>query len=799
MGTPQSLRNVKKIVQSREESVVVVVSALGGITDKLISAARLASQSDMAYKEVYREIYDRHTAMLDELFGTSQPELRTQVCGLLDNLGDILQGIFLLRTLSQHTLDEVVSFGERISSRIVACLIDGACFHDSLQLIKTYSNQFGKSFPDFEKTVPLIEHAFCGLEHRGGVAVMGGFISTDGANGNITNLGRGGSDYTASIVAAAMNAEMLEIWTDVDGFMTADPRIIRTSYVIKELSYREAMELCNFGAKVIYPPTLHPVRSKNIPILVKNTFNPSAPGTVITQKCPHTKVITGISSISGTTLLTLSANSMVGVVGVDGRIFSKLADNNISIFLICQSSSETGISIGVDKSDAQRAYELLSEEFSNEIALGSINPIQVETDLATVAVVGDNMNKPGIAGKLFTTLGRNGINVVACTQGANQTNISFVVRQENLRKSLNVIHDSFFLSEYKELNVFVCGVGTVGSKLLEMIQQQHDNLITEHRLKVNVVGIARSTKAIFCREGIDLAGYRQSLQEGMDIDPKKLCEQIVKMNIFNAVFVDCTASAEIAGIYHELFEHGISVVAANKIAASSDYELFRTLKSCALERDLKFHYETNVGAGLPVIGTISDLVSSGDKISKIEAVLSGTLNYIFNTISADVPFSKAVRMAYDNGYTEPDPRVDLSGKDVVRKIVILSREAGYAVNCEDVKVEGFIPEPLMECSLEQFWEKLPSLDDDFEARRKVLEAAGKRWRFVTLMQQGQCSAYLAEVSADYPMYNLDGSNNIIIITTQRYNAHPMMIKGYGAGADVTAAGVFADLISIANI
>lgn len=798
VGSVESLRNVKKIVESRDGSLVVVVSALGGVTDMLIKVSRMAAASDIQYKQMYQEIRQRHTELMDGVFQNPDPQLLQEVNSLLDRLGDMLQGLYLLRTLTPQTLDQIVSFGERMSSRIVAHLISGAKLYDSLQLIKTRT-QGGRCFPDFQLTNPLVYEAFKDLSVNKGIAVMGGFISTDGTSGEITNLGRGGSDYTASIIASVMDAELLEIWTDVDGFMTADPRIIGTSYVIKALSYREAMELCNFGAKVIYPPTLHPVRAKNIPILIKNTFNPDAEGTVITAQCPHTKPITGISSITGTCLLTLSANSMVGVIGVDGRIFSRLAAENISVFLICQSSSETGISIGVDQSNAQRACAILEDEFSHEIAIGSINPIRIEKDLATVAVVGDNMNKPGIAGKLFTILGRNGINMIACTQGADQTNISFVVHKDYLRKTLNVIHDSFFLSEYQELNVFICGIGTVGGKLIEQIAQQRETLMQKRKLKINIVGIARSTKGVFCREGIDLANYRDAVNNGMDLDAQKLVQEIVKMNIFNSVFVDCTASPAVAAIYKDLFMHGVSVVAANKIAASSDYENYRDLKDTCLQRNLKYHFETNVGAGLPIIGTINDLVNSGDTIQQIEAVLSGTLNFIFNTLSADVPFSQAVRMAKEMGYSEPDPREDLSGKDVIRKLVILSREAGYKVNQSDVKASLFIPQELFQCSQEEFWAKLPSLDADFEARRKDLEAQGKRFRFVAQMQNGECSVSLKAVGSDYPMYNLDGSNNIVLLTTERYHNHPMMIKGYGAGADVTAAGVFADLMSIANI
>ena len=585
--------------------------------------------------------------------------------------------------------------------------------------------------------------------------------------------------------------------------MTADPRIIQNSYVIDSLSYEEAMELCNFGAKVIYTPTLYPVYAKNIPIYIKNTFKPEAKGTVIQKECDHKgRAITGISSIGGTSLITLSGPTMVGVVGVNSLIFSALAEHHISVFFVSQASSEVSISIGVKNEDAALACEVLSKVFAKEIAVGALAPLKLESNLATVAIVGENMRQAtGIAGKLFTTLGRNGISIIACAQGASETNISFVVKEEFMRKSLNVIHDSFFLSEYKELNLFVCGIGTVGGQLLQQIASQSEKLKKERGLKLNVVGIARSSKAIFDREGIDLhSDFRKKIsEEGIAIDIQELKRQVIGMNIFNSVFVDCTASAEVAGIYEDLFNHGISVVTANKIAASSEYETYARLKTTARRKGVKFLFETNVGAGLPIINTINDLVNSGDKIQKIEAVLSGTLNFIFNAISADTPLSETVRQAKEQGYSEPDPRIDLSGKDVIRKLVILSREAGYQVNQEDVQKSLFIPKEFFDCTEEEFWKRLPSLDADFEARRKVLEDKGRKWKFVAKMEDGVCSVSLQEVDAKHPFYNLEGSNNIILLTTERYHDYPMMIQGYGAGASVTAAGVFADIMSIANI
>ena len=599
------------------------------------------------------------------------------------------------------------------------------------------------------------------------------------------------------MLAALLDAEALEIWTDVDGFMTADPRVIPTAYTISTLSYGEAMELSNFGAKVIYPPTIYPVCIRHIPIYVKNTFNPEGPGTVIRDNVENDgKPIKGISSIGGTALLTVSGLSMVGVIGVNRRIFTTLADNGISVFMVSQASSETSTSIGMREQDAEKAARVLNEEFAKEIEEGAIFPMHTESGLATVAIVGDNMKHiPGIAGKLFGTLGRSGISIISVAQGASETNISFVLHKDYLRKALNVIHDSFFLSEYKELNLFICGVGTVGGKLIEQIRSQRERLKETHRIKLNVVGIASSRKALFDRDGIDLANYREALDSQPDRKQGFLREGVVGMNIFNSVFVDCTASREVAELYQTFIDHNISVVAANKIAASASYDTYRRLKDSALARGVKFLFETNVGAGLPIIGTINDLLSSGDRILKIEAVLSGTLNFIFNALSESTPFSKAVREARDLGFSEPDPRIDLSGQDVVRKLVILTREAGYRGEQEDVEKHLFIPAELFEGSLEEFWSRLPELDAEFELMRRELEAEDRRWRFVARMEDGRMSVGLETVDRRHPFYNLEGSNNIVLLTTERYHEYPMLIQGYGAGAAVTAAGVFANIIS----
>lgn len=799
VGSVESITSLKNIVEAEEEKVVVVVSALGGITDKLIATSRLAVEGNEGYKAEFEAMAERHHTMINAIIRDEEKHRRltATVDELLEELRSIYYGVYLIKDLSEKTANAIVSYGERLSSQIVATLIDGAQWKDSRTFIKTRSKH-GKQTLDSELTNRLVREAFAELPK---VTVVPGFISSDEQTGEVTNLGRGGSDYTASIIAAALDAGVLEIWTDVNGFMTADPRVIHTAYTISELSYVEAMELCNFGAKVIYPPTIYPVCVKNIPVKVKNTFNPSNPGTIIKQKVNNDrKIIKGISSISGTTLITVTGLSMVGVIGVNRRIFSKLAENGISVFMVSQASSENSTSIGVRDVDADEAVEVLNREFAVEIEQGAMFPMHAESGLATIAIVGENMkHTPGIAGKLFGTLGRSGISVIACAQGASETNISFVVSSKFLRKSLNVLHDSFFLSEYNVLNLFICGVGTVGGNLIEQIRCQYEKLKQRQRLKLNVVGIASSHKAVFSRDGIDLSSYRERLQTAPDSDINRLRNEIISMNIFNSVFVDCTASADVAGLYQELLEHNISVVAANKIAASGPYDSYQRLKETALKRGVKYLFETNVGAGLPIIGTINDLRNSGDKILKIEAVLSGTLNYIFNTLSADIPLSQTVRMAMENGFSEPDPRIDLSGKDVVRKLVILTREAGYKIEQDDVEKHLFIPAELFQGSIDDFWKRLPSLDADFETRRRQLEAENKRWRFVARMSHGKASVSLEAVDHRHPFYDLEGSNNIILLTTERYKEYPMLIQGYGAGAEVTAAGVFANIMSIANI
>ena len=801
VGTVSSLKQVKKIVNAQEEQIIVVVSALGGLTDMLISTANMAADGNMSYMDNFSKIASRHNEIINQLIvPEKRPNLQATVDLLLDELGNIYRGVLLIKDLSQHTLEMVVSYGERLSSIIISNLIDGAEYFDARNFIKT-EQLYDKHIADLELTNKLICKTFEKFTAK--VAVVPGFISTDKSTGKITNLGRGGSDYTAALIAAALNASVLEIWTDVDGFMTADPKVINHAYVINHLSFTEAMELCNFGAKVVYPPTIYPVYHKNIPIRIKNTFNPDSDGTWISDKAHNdgSRPIKGISSINDTCLITVSGLGMVGVIGVNYRIFNVLAKNGISVFLVAQSSSEHNTSFAVKNNDAERAVKALHDEFASEIQTGEITTIIAEHGLATIAIVGENMkHTPGIAGKLFNTLGRNGINVIACAQGASEMNISFVIRLESLRKALNVIHDSFFLSPTQVLNLFIVGVGHVGGLLIEQIHRQQERLKMQKSLYLNIVGIANSKHSIFNRDGIDVTNYKQCLENStIDANPSTIVDEIIKMNIYNPVFVDCTASTEIAGLYAKLLSHNINIVAANKIAASSEYESYCNLKQIARQKDVKYLFETNVGAGLPIINTINSMINSGDRILKIEAVISGTLNFIFNTICKETSLGTAIRMAMEEGFSEPDPRIDLSGTDVVRKIVILSREAGYKVNTADVEIVPFLPEELFNGTISDFFENVSKFEPEIEQRRENAEKGGKHLRYVAELDNGKVRVGIKEFERSHPFYSLESSNNVILITTERYKEYPMEIKGYGAGAEVTAAGVFSDIISIANI
>lgn len=802
VGSSACIQNVKNLLDQEQGPLVVVVSALKGVTDKLLVISELAAKGDESYIFQFEELVCQHQRMVEELCldDNIRQEVEKRVTLLLDELSKIFKGVFLINDLSPKTSDKIVAYGERLSVSIMRGVLTDFDFFEATNLIKT-EFVLGKAIPKFDVINPDLVKEFDASNKR---VLVAGFICSDLETGDITNLGRGGSDYTAAIFAAALNADLLEIWTDVDGFMSADPRVISNTYVIPHLSFTEATELCNFGAKIIYPPTIFPVFHKNIPIHIRNTFHPEAEGTLISKdgyKGNTKALIKGISSIDDTCLITVQGLGMVGIIGINYRIFRKLTQNNISAFFVSQASSENSISIGIRSQDSTLAVKVLSEEFSKEIEVGSINEILLDKDLSTVAIVGENMkHTPGIAGRLFSTLSKSGISIIACAQGASELNISVVIKRSSLRKALYSIHDSFFLSEYKVLNLFLVGIGTVGGNLIEQIRQQQSKLIDQYQLKLNVVGIARGTKALYKRDGIDLTNYKSLLEnEGKASSPTLLVENILDMNIFNAIFIDCTANENIANLYLPLLQHNTSVVTANKIAASSNYENYIQLKETARERNVKFLFETNVGAGLPIINTINSLINSGDKIVKIEAVLSGTLNYIFNTLSKEIPFSQTIQLAIDEGFAEPDPRIDLSGKDVIRKLVILVREAGYKVNQEDVEASLFIPKHYFDGSIEEFWKTISDMDEPFEQKRIELEKEQKRLRFVARYEDGKCEVGLREIESSHPFYDLEGSNNIIVLKTERYNEYPMIIKGYGAGASVTAAGVFSDIISIANV
>ena len=799
VGSAENIRRVKDIVKSQQDDVIVVVSALGGMTDKILNAAKMAVLGTEYFNTEITGIKERHEEVVNALFeGESQTKVKLQVDELLDELAKVIQGVSMIGELTPKTLDKIGGFGERLSSYIISQFIDGSQWIDSSKIIKTDS-AFGRALVDFELSNQLIQATFANFK---GVCVAPGFVSSNSA-GEYTTLGRGGSDYTASIFAAALNVDVLEIWTDVDGFMTADPRVIRKAYTIQSLSYSEAMELSHFGAKVIYPPTILPVYQKGIPVQIKNTLNPAGEGSLIRESQPNGKdrPIKGISSISNISLITVQGLGMVGVTGISMRLFGALARENISVILISQASSENSISFAVDTLKAEIAEDAIRMEFDREIAAHQINKIEVENGLSIVAIVGENMkHTTGIAGKLFNTIGKNGINIIAIAQGASELNISWVVKDTDLRKTLNVVHESFFLSENIEINIFMLGIGLVGGNLLKQIQLQQEKLLKEKHLKLKLVGVANSKKMLLDRDGITIDGFKDRLNtEGEPSGLDHYKQAVIDMNIYNPVFVDCTASTDAATLYEDLLNANVSIVTANKVAASSEYENYLKLKKIAKQKGIKFLFETNVGAGLPIINTLNDLVNAGDKILKIEAVLSGTLNFIFNTISADVPMSKTIQMAKEEGYSEPDPRIDLSGIDVVRKLLILVRESGYKIDKENVAINKFIPDEFFNGSMDDFWKGISGLDADFEVKRKVLEAENKCWRFVAKYEDGKSEVGLQEIEQGHPFYDLQGSNNLVMFTTERYHEFPMIIKGYGAGAEVTAAGVFADIIRVSNI
>lgn len=799
VGSAENIQKVKEILMKQDDDVIVVVSALGGITDMILSAAKMAAIGTGYFQAELTEINTRHYEVIEKLFdGEKQTEVREKTQVLLEELERIVHGVSLIGELTPKTLDKILGFGERLSSLIISEYIPLAKWFDSSKLIRTNSD-FGKAIVNFAVTNQLITSAFSGFS---GIAIVPGFISSNEA-GEYTTLGRGGSDYTGAIMSAAMDVSSLEIWTDVNGFMTADPRVISKAYTITTLSYSEAMELSHFGAKVIYPPTILPVYKKGIPVRIKNTLDPEAEGTLITASKLNGKdlPIKGISSISNITLITIQGLGMVGVTGISARLFGALARQNINVILISQASSENSISFAIDLASTNKAEAAIRQEFEREIQLDQINKITIEENLAIVAIVGENMkHATGVAGKLFNTIGKNGINIIAIAQGASELNISWVVKISDLRKTLNVVHESFFLSENVELNIFLLGIGLVGGNLLKQVKQQQPKLLKEKHLNIKLAGVANSKKMLFDHDNIDIATFREKLMsEGHVSSLEEFKNEIIRLNMYNSIFVDCTANAQAAGLYAELLNANVSIVTANKVAASSEYENYALLKKTAKRKGVKFLFETNVGAGLPIITTLNDLVNSGDTILKIEAVLSGTLNFIFNTISDSVPLSQTIRMAKDQGYAEPDPRIDLSGVDVARKLLILVRESGYPFEMKDIKINTFIPDKYFEGSVDDFWKNIPDMDMEFEASRKKLAAEGRFWRFVAKFEDGKAEIGLQEITAGHPFADLQGSNNLVMFTTERYHEFPMMIKGYGAGAAVTAAGVFADIIRVSNI
>jgi aspartokinase/homoserine dehydrogenase 1 len=799
VGNSERIRIVKKIIASERLPLVLVVSALQGVTDSLKNISESAAGHDAGYKPKLEELIKNHRVVCDELLdGDSLKTTLSKVDQIFQELSETLSGLFLLRELSKYSLDKSLSTGERVSSVIISAFFENSLLIDAREIIKT-DNNYGNANVDFTLTNSLIRKK---ILRRNKLIIVPGFISSTVEN-EPTTLGRGGSDYTAAIIAAAINADMLEIWTDTDGFMTADPRKVEKAYAIAALTYSEAIELSHFGAKVIYTPTLRPVYKKLIPVLVRNSFNPDVKGTLISEKSSNgsRSPIKGISSIDHIDLITLQGPTMVGVTGTSMRLFGSLAKRNVNIILITQASSEYSITFAVNPPDTKKAVEAINQEFEREVTFKKELKIVIERDLSIIAIVGERMkNTPGISATLFWSLGRNGINVIATAQGSSELNISVVIKNESLKKALNVIHDGFFLSKFKELHLFLAGTGFVGSSLISQLQKQRETLLKEHNLNINLLGITNSRKMLLGNKPIPLETCKESLStagEKSDIDV--FISQMTKLNLRNSVFIDCTADARVATTYKEALQKYVSVVTASKIACSSEYSYYHLLKSIASDRGVRFMYETTVGAGLPVIKTIQDLVVSGDKILKIEAVLSGTLNFIFNTLGPEKPLSATIRIAKEKGISEPDPRVDLSGIDVVRKILILSREAGYTIEKEDVIVNRFLPEECFEGDLESFYDKVRQYDDEFERQRKELVKQNKKWRFFASMDRGKARVELISVDSSHPTFDLEGSNNIVLLTTERYRELPMVIKGYGAGADVTAAGVFADIMRVVNV
>lgn len=799
VGSAEAIKKVIEIVRNARATTpcAVVLSAMQGTTDDLIAAGRSAERGDDGYIGIISSIEERHLAAIKKLFGDGpNPAILDFVETTTKELSDLCEGVRLTRELTTKTLDRILSFGELVSSKMVAAKLAAAGLKnewtDSRQLIRTDSNH-GFGAVDFAETNKQIEEAFERSSEK--LFVLPGFIASDTA-GYTTTLGRGGSDYTAAIVAAAVDADVLEIWTDVSGMMTADPRFVRNVREISHTTYREAMELSHFGAKVIYPPTIQPVMAKGIPILIKNTFNQAHHGTLIEAESSGKKdIIRGITSIDKITVLSLEGSGMVGIPGFSKRLFDALSRASINVILITQSSSEHSICVAIEEKYAESAKLVVDLEFEYEISYGKIEPLKVDSGFSILALVGDNMKEhTGVSGKMFTTLGHNGINIHAIAQGSSERNISAIISSKDVRKAVNTLHEEFFSDGSKQINLYIAGVGTVGSRLIDQIKTQHDNLVGEMKLNLRVVGLANSKRALFDDEGIDLETCSTKLAEADDCNITAFTDKIIDKNLRNSVFVDVTASPAVVDTYEKLLEKSVSVIACNKIAASSEYENYSRLKSTAREYGANFFFETNVGAGLPIVHTLGDLLRSGDRVNRIEAVLSGTLNFVFNNYEGSRAFADVVRQAQDEGYTEPDPRLDLSGTDVARKILILAREAGHKLEIGDVANTGFLPESCLAGTVDDFYAEMKKHETHFLKLLDDALAESKKLKYIASFDEGRALVGLQSIGPDHNFANLSGKDNAVLFYTTRYSEQPLVIKGAGAGADVTAAGVFADII-----
>lgn len=804
VANADNINKVVAIVQKaiQRDKTIVVVSAFGGVTDSLLKAGALAATADESYKEVLTGIEHRHIEAVKVLVPVAkQSSILSWVKQRCNEIEDICNGVFLLGELSDRTRDRIVSYGELISSQIVTARLKAvgaeAAWKDSRELIITDSNH-GFAAVDFVVTDNNIRNYFAAASEP--LFVVPGFVASNAA-GLTTTLGRGGSDYTAAIYANALEAKVLEIWTDVSGMMTADPRLVPNAKALPHISYQEAMELSHFGAKVIYPPTIQPVMKKNIPVWIKNTFEPDAHGTVIESEVSkrNGNNIRGITSINEIALLSLEGPGMVGIPGFSKRLFEALAGEEINVILITQGSSEHSICVGIDVAHVAEAEAVVNKAFAYEIETGKVDPLIVEVGLSIVALVGDNMKShPGVSGKMFGAIGRNGVNIRAIAQGSSEKNISAVIAARDVKKAINVLHEEFFETTYKQVNLFIAGAGNVGSKLLSQLQQQQSWLQEQLRLQVRIIGIANSRKMIFKEEGVNLGKWKEELEAGYPMELDEFINVARSFNLRNSVFVDVTANDEVAKIYERLLEKSISVVACNKVACSSAYAYYRRLKDLAREYNAYFLFETNVGAGLPVIGTLNDLLRSGDTVNRIQAVLSGTLNFVFNNYNGEKSFATVVKQAQDEGYTEPDPRLDLSGTDVMRKIMILARESGERLEMDDITNNTFMPASCMKGSVADFYAEMEKQEAHFKEIYEQAVKAGKKLKFVASYENGKAAVGLQHIDPQHDLYHLYGKDNVVLFYTNRYVEQPLVIKGAGAGAEVTASGVFADIIRAAH-